>query len=270
MRSRSSRAMPRPSSSRIWFRRSRASPTFCHNCRFNLFLGCCVAGGIERAGNAQDGVEIRSMAARENSAAAARKAAMYPPTSSRFRENVSLEDRSRLSEISTCPRAIFSFSRRRSCISSESVPEGRRKCRSRKRWLTDFSDSENATLPLEAAALVAASCTSPRTWAKPVMDRMGIDRVGIWAGCSRFCHRLGCKSALANCNSYKRRYVPNLLHQLFVRADVGDGAVFDDHDAVCAAHRRQDGGRSRRPCVRSSDCAAPIAPALPTRCRAPK
>ena len=42
---------------------------------------------------------------------------------------------------STWPRAIFSFSRRRSCISSESEPEGKRKCRSRKRWFTDLSES---------------------------------------------------------------------------------------------------------------------------------
>src|SRR5580658_9934171 len=61
---------------------------------------------------------------------------------SRLSENVSLVVRSRLSEISTWPRPIFSFSRRRSCISRPSVPEGRRKCRSRNRWLTDFSDRE--------------------------------------------------------------------------------------------------------------------------------
>ena len=72
---------------------------FCHDRRFNLAVGSFV-GGVERAGNAQNGIEVGA-AAMENSAAAARKAAMYPPMISRLRENVSLVERSRLSEIST-------------------------------------------------------------------------------------------------------------------------------------------------------------------------
>ena len=59
-----------------------------HYCSLNVFVGAD-AGRVERAGYAQDRVQIR-LAARENSAEAARKAAMYPPTSSRLSENVSL------------------------------------------------------------------------------------------------------------------------------------------------------------------------------------
>src|SRR6266446_9845064 len=71
-------------------------------------------------------------------------------------------------------------------ISSESEPAGRRKCKSRKRWFTDFSESAKASRPLPCTGDAEAEpgsaptlpsvglVSSPLTCAKPVMERRGI------------------------------------------------------------------------------------------------
>ena len=58
----------------------------------------------------------------------------------------------------------FLSTARRSFISSASVSDGMRKCKSRKRWLTDFKDRVKPSWPL----------AWPFTCAKPVMERMGM------------------------------------------------------------------------------------------------
>ena len=106
------------------------------------------------------------------------------------------------------PRAILSFRSRRSCISRESVPEGRRKCKSRKRWFTDFSENANARRPLEAAApaelLLPLHFTPHLGKASHRPYRQSGMHVHVSATTLD-------KSELANCNSYNRRYVPSLL-----------------------------------------------------------
>src|SRR5580704_10096240 len=154
---------------------------------------------------------------------------------------------------STCPRAIFSFSKRRSCISSESEPEGRRKCRSRKRWFTDFNESTKATRPLpciedDMEAGPAGGFTvsaiwlvsSPLTCAKPVIERSGMSdfpniRLPALAGLRRFQFLL----EVGELQLVQTPVRPQLRHQVFVSADVGDGAIFDQNNSVGPAHRRK-------------------------------
>src|ERR1700722_6027670 len=124
-------------------------PHGCHHCRLQSSIDSA-AGGIQCAGNTKDDVEIGFGGNAE--LASGRAKSRNVGAHQRTIQSQSLPPpRSRLSVTSTWPRAILSFSRRRSCISMASEPEGRRKCRSRNLWLTDFNESAKATRPLPGA-----------------------------------------------------------------------------------------------------------------------
>ena len=102
-------------------------------------------------------------AGRSQMAAAFLNAATYPATISRFTATPPVSVRSTVSVSSMWPRCSFSLNSFRIFCSSPSLLAGIRRCRSRKRWFTDFSDSVNPR-----------SSTCPFTCANPVIERIDI------------------------------------------------------------------------------------------------
>src|SRR5205823_3923401 len=125
---------------------------------------------------------------------------------------------------STWPRAILSLRIRRNFISSSSLSEGMRKCRSRKRWLTDLSESAKPIWPL----------VCPFTWAKPVIERMGEMVIGFLGSHSsaRLFH-------LNKLKIVKTAIGAKFLHQIIVSAYISNCSGFQADDAVGPSYRRQ-------------------------------
>src|SRR5689334_6811138 len=79
--------------------------------------------------------------------------------------------------------------------------------------------------------LKAEPLTCPLACAKPVMDRMGIRTFSLRL------RSVPWQFYIDELKIIQPAIGAELLHQLFVAANVGDGAIFYDHDAIRAAHR---------------------------------
>src|SRR6266404_478290 len=242
MRSRSSLSIPLPSSMRMLSRLAMACSTAA-----NTELSKLPSNGAAAPESAPGIFKMAFRSGSElmaNSLSASRKAWMYPPISSLFNENPDATVRSMDSVSSTCPRWMRSFRSLRSLSSSASVSPGMRKCKSRKRWFTDFS---------EMAKPGMASVASPLACANAVMERMGMGQLPV-AGCqlpvfsSSFKTRAPKYLVLSiNRNGFQvgELHLVQLAieaqaaHQFVVRADVSDCSRLDHHDAIGAAHGRK-------------------------------
>ena len=127
-----------------------------------------------------------------------------------------------------------------------------RRCRSRKRWLTDF----------RLRVSVSSSLTWAFTCAYPVIDRMFM----VGSTPSR---------KLPSSMSYELQIIQpaigaGMCHQAFVRALVGDHAVFQHQDAVGAAHGRQAMGDHEHGAAGHQVLQGRLHQRLRSRCRAPR